>query len=231
MAASGMRHVRLDAERRTVAFDVEGLGINLGSIGKGYAIDHAVRLLEKEHGVTTALMQGGSSSLLALGAPSGMPLGWRVGIENPLDRTQRLATVRLRDRALGTASAADQYFEVDGRRYGHILDPRTGVPAETDVISASAIARDAATADALATAFFVAGLDKTARFCQDHRDIGAVLVLRGDPQAAADEPLRVRTFNVPKEEIDLSPEPMVATRDTASLMGMASVGLEPMVTR
>jgi thiamine biosynthesis lipoprotein len=89
-----------------------------------------------------------------------------------------LATVRLRDRALGTSAATYQHLEYQGRRLGHILDPRTGWPAEGMAL-ASAIAPSAAEADALATAFFIAGVEPARAYCETHPGIGAVLLPEG----------------------------------------------------
>jgi thiamine biosynthesis lipoprotein len=203
LACCGMDNVELDAEARTVHFRVPGLGINLGSIGKGYAIDRAVRRMQDEYEVHCALVQGGLSSVYGLGAPDRNKQGWLIGIQSPFDPTQRVATVRLRDRALGTTNAANQYFERAGRRYGHVIDPRTGRPADT-LGGVSVIARDGATADALATALFVMGLDKAVAFCKDNPDIGAVLVDRargGEPSAGP----RVVTCNLTQDEVNLCP--------------------------
>jgi thiamine biosynthesis lipoprotein len=116
MTCSGMRHVELDAERRRVRYRVPGLEINLGAFGKGYAIDRAVRRMSEEYGVTSALIQGGLSSTYAMGSASDEEDGWLVGIQDPFDTSRRIATVRLRDRALGTSAANRQYFEAGGRR-------------------------------------------------------------------------------------------------------------------
>jgi thiamine biosynthesis lipoprotein len=78
-----------------------------------------------------------------------------------------LARLRLRNAALGTSGAGEQFIEVDGQRYGHVIDPRTGAPA-SGVVNASVITADAATADALATAFFVGGIDLARRYCDAH---------------------------------------------------------------
>jgi thiamine biosynthesis lipoprotein len=171
LAVSGWRHVRLDDAG--LAFDRPGVELNLGAIGKGFAIDRALDLLRTHHGITAALMQGGRSSLKAIGEPAG---GWVVAIGDPRRPGETAARVRLHDDALGTSGADNQFFEADGRRFGHILDPRCGWPAE-GVLSASVVAPSAAEADALSTAFFVMGLDGTRRFCGEHPEIGAVLVL------------------------------------------------------
>jgi thiamine biosynthesis lipoprotein len=189
LAASGSMHVKLDDERRTVAFDRPGVTFNLGAIGKGYAIDCAVRILVKDFGVRSALIGGGQSSLRAIGAPPREPRGWKVDIGEPA-----IARVHLCDRALGTSGAANQFFESGGRRWGHILDPRTGWPAAR-LVSASVLAKTAAEADALSTAFFVMGAEAARQFCRRHPGIGAVLVHSGTP--------RVELVGAPEVEVIL----------------------------
>jgi len=171
LAASGWQHVRLG--EAGLAFDRPGIELNLGAIGKGFAIDRALDLVRTRHAVGVALMQGGRSSLRATGEPAG---GWVVAIGDPRRPGKIAARVRLHDEALGTSGADNLFFEADGRRYGHILDPRSGWPAE-GVLSASVVAPSAAEADALSTAFFVMGLGGTRCFCSEHPEIGALLVL------------------------------------------------------
>jgi thiamine biosynthesis lipoprotein len=172
LACSGATYLTLDDERRTIRSDRTGLEFNLGAIGKGYAIDRALHVVQAIHGMGSALMQGGRSSVKGIGGP------WTVEIGDPLRPDRSLARVRLRDRALGTSGADHQYFMAGGKRFGHVLDPRTGWPA-TGLASASAVARTAAEADALSTAFFVMGVEETRRFCQTHPEIGAILVAPG----------------------------------------------------
>jgi thiamine biosynthesis lipoprotein len=203
LARTGMAHVRLDEEERTVQYDFAGLEINLGSIGKGYAIDRAVRRMREDHDVTSALVQGGMSSIYGVGAPTADPRGWLVGIEDPADVSRVVATIRLNDKAMGTAGSAYRFFEADGRRYGHVLDPRTGRPAETNLASASVIATDSATADALATALYVLGLDKARDFCKDHPSIAAILV--GPAPAGRGVGPRIVTCNLSKQDVNLQP--------------------------
>lgn len=175
----GMRHVQLDAGGRMVRFGRPGMEINLGSIGKGYALDRAAGLLAETWNIRAALLHGGHSSVYAMGSEPGSRRGWAVGIRHPWEPQRRLAVVRLRDRALGTSAATFQHLEHEGRKLGHILDPRTGWPAE-GVASVSVIAPTAAAADALATAFFVLGPDRARAYCETHPDIGVVLLPQGD---------------------------------------------------
>ncbi|HUT14156.1 MAG TPA: FAD:protein FMN transferase [Thermoguttaceae bacterium] len=174
--------VEFDRSNRTVRFLRPGVKLNLGGIGKGYALDRCAEVLLGE-GIEHFLIHGGNSSVLAHGSPEpesdatpGGPLrGWEVGIRHPLRPDRRLAEIRLDGRALATSGSWAQSFVHRGRRYGHILDPRTGRPAE-DVLSATAIAPTATLADALSTAFYVMGPQATSDFCRQRPEIAAVLV-------------------------------------------------------
>lgn len=169
--AVGMNRVRLDAATRTVSFAVPGIELNLGAIGKGHAVDRLGVVLRRR-GVNRALVSAGGSSVLAVGGRGG---GWTIDVTSPqLD--SRIARVRLRDAALGTSGAGEQYIVADGVRHGHVFDPRTGRPAR-GVLSASVVARDAETADALSTAFLVGGVDLARRYCQSHAHILALITV------------------------------------------------------
>jgi thiamine biosynthesis lipoprotein len=168
---SGMQHVRLDAERRTVAYDRPGLEINLGSIGKGYALDRAAALI----GPRDVLLHGGHSSVLARGSEAPGRRGWAVGLLDPDRPGCRRGVLRLCDRGLGTSAITYQHFQHEGHKLGHLLDPRTGWPA-SGILSATATAPTATEADALATAFFILGPEGTRAYCAAHPDVGAVLL-------------------------------------------------------
>jgi FAD:protein FMN transferase len=175
MQCTGMKHVILDSEQRTVRYRKPGLEINLGGIGKGYALDRAAELLRGQWNVVSGLLHGGTSSVVAIGSPPGNPAGWAVSLKHPWDENRLLGTVNLCNQALGTSAATYQFFEYNGRKLGHLLDPRRGWPAE-NVLQASAIAPTAAEADALSTAFFVMGLAETRLYCQSHPHVGAVVL-------------------------------------------------------
>lgn len=183
----GSRHIEFDDDNLALRFNLPGMEINLGGIGKGYALDRCVELLTAR-GVENFLLHGGQSSVVARGArfqAGEKNSGWTVGLRHPLRPERRLAEFRLRNRALGTSGMATQSFYHQGRRYGHILDPRTGWPAD-GMHSATVIAPLAATADALATAFYVLGVDSARDFCARHSELAAVLVTPGNSSGSVD---------------------------------------------
>ena len=186
----GMRHVELTAG--SIAFSRTGVELNLGSIGKGYALDRAAEIL-LEHDLTEWLIQGGHSSVIARGGHNGLP-GWPVGLRNPLLPQRRLGTILLRDQALATSGTAVQHFRFEGKRYGHIIDPRTGWPTE-NMLSVTVLAPTAAEADALSTAFFVGGVELAERYCSNHRSVSALLI----PPPSGGQRLEPINIGVPEE--------------------------------
>jgi thiamine biosynthesis lipoprotein len=164
-AVVGIRHVELDASQATVRFGKPGVELNFGAIGKGYALDSVAATL-RTRGVLHALLSAGQSSLMAIGHSH---RGWCVDIVSP-HRDRPLARVWLSDTALGTSGAGEQFAVIDGRRYGHVLDPRTGAPAE-GILSTSVLCTRAADADALSTAFFVGGPELARRYCDQHAEV------------------------------------------------------------
>ncbi len=177
---TGMKHVLLDPERRSVRYQRPGLELNLGSIGKGYALDRAAALLQTERPeISSALLQGGRSSVYARGCQPGEPRGWPIGLRHPWQPERRFGMVYLRDQALGTSAGTHRHLEFQGRKLSHLLDPRRGWPAE-GMASVSVVAPTAAEADALATAFYIQGVDWTLRYCAAHPEVGVILLPEGE---------------------------------------------------
>lgn len=165
----GIHQVHLNAAQSSVRFQQPGVELNLGAVGKGYALDRMAETL-RSRGVGRALLSAGRSSLLAIGQHD---RGWCVDIVSPRRETP-LARVWLRDAALGTSGAGTQFAVIDGTRYGHVIDPRSGRPAE-GMLSASVICPSATDADALSTAFLVGGPALASQYCEQHQDVLALL--------------------------------------------------------
>ncbi len=157
-ARVGYRHVRLNAANRTIAFDRAGVELDLGGIAKGYAVDRIVHILRRG-GVTAALVSAGGSTLYALGAPPDRD-GWPVEIQDPLDARKIALTLTLKDRALSVSGSAEKFFEADGVRYSHIMDPRTGWPVQ-GVLSVAVQTKTGIAGDALDNVLFVQGVEKS----------------------------------------------------------------------
>ena len=172
----GMDKVVLDENAQTVKFAVEGMRLDFGGIGKGLALDWAAYAL-KEQGVSSALLDSGTSTVVVLGSPPGES-GWTVRIRSPYNKSSEeyLDEVVIKDESLSTSSGSEKFFELEGKKYAHIIDPRTGRPAE-GMMSATAIAPTGMESDALSTAFFVMGPERVRSYCQKHPGVRAILVL------------------------------------------------------
>jgi len=195
----GSQHVRIDREQLTVEFLRPGVELNFGAIGKGYALDRVAQHLAARD-IGEFLFHGGRSSVLGRGALDqiGTPavdVPWTVGIGDPIRPGKRLGQLVLRDRGLSTSGSGTQFFRHEGKRYGHILDPRTGQPVQ-GMLSVTVTAPTAAVADALSTAFYVLGIEGSRRYCEEHPEIGAVLVHQGQ-----DGPPKVEVLGIADDEI------------------------------
>ena len=161
----------LDEAARSVRFSAPGVELSFGAVGKGFALDRVTRSLQ-DRGLGRALVSAGGSSQRGWGGQQ-----WELALE-PARR--EIGRLRFEGAALATSGAGEQYFEENGRRYGHVLDPRTGWPAE-GVRSATVLASEAAVADALSTAFLVAGPELARSVCAARPGTLALLVLDARP--------------------------------------------------
>jgi thiamine biosynthesis lipoprotein len=172
----GFSLVERDLAQRTVRYLRPGVELSFGSLGKGHALD-LMKARLRAAGVPSALLSAGGSSLLAYGSADGFP----VEVTSP--RTEGpLFRLRLRDAAQATSGGGRQFFEADGRRYGHVLDPRTGWPT-AGVLSATAVVASAAEADALSTALLVSGAALAETYTKENRGVWALLVPEGEAAA------------------------------------------------
>ncbi len=156
LAVVGYRHVELDPAAGTIRFDRPGVELDLGGIGKGYAVDRVVSLL-RQRGIVSALVNLGGSSVYGLGAPPGRR-AWEIGIRDPSDPARTALNVPLRDRALSVSGGYERSFEKDGVTYAHVMDPRTGQPVQ-GLLSVAVLAATATAGDALDNVFFVQGIE------------------------------------------------------------------------
>jgi FAD:protein FMN transferase len=158
----GMSHVTLNPNDFTIRFERPGVMLDLGAIGKGYAIDCAVRIL-REAGIESALIHGGTSTTYALGHPTDAD-SWKIAIAaipnlNPTPNPNLPVsppTFHLRDEALSVSAGWGKSFAHEGKTYGHVLDPRTGQPVSAHLLAA-VVLPSATETDALSTALLVAG--------------------------------------------------------------------------
>jgi len=175
--AVGYTHVRLNSERRTVQLLVPNMRLDLGGIAKGYAIDEALKTL-RLRGITSALVAGGGD-MAVLDPPPGKK-GWLIELA-PLDATNAPPArfVRLSHAALATSGDLFQRLEIDGKRYSHIVDPRTGIGL-TDHSLVTVIAPDCMTADSLTKVLSVLGPEKGFEFIEKARGLAARIVRQPD---------------------------------------------------
>ena len=176
--AVGSDHIVLNALEGTVRF-TKPLEVNPGGIGKGFAIDCGASLL-KQNSVGDFAFHGGKSSILCSGNQTaiGDEKGWRIAVRHPEQSERILGRLTLFDQALGTSGPANQFFYFRGKRFGHIIDPRTGWPAE-GMLSVTVLHPSAGWADALATGLYVAGIEHAIQYCEQNLDTAMLAILPG----------------------------------------------------
>ena len=219
LAKTGMHLVHLDSQKFTVQFAREGVQLDLGAIGKGYAVERAANLL-REAGVSSAFLHGGTSTAFALGTPPDAEC-WKVALDYPESdwMTQRqtktqaqitplepsggrtspapLAVIPLKDEAVSVSAIWGKFFSAEGMAYGHILDPRTGYPASKAILSC-VVLPSATETDALSTALLAAGLaghDAIAGLRNEMRTLVVEYV-----RETGDNPFRIRSKGLVHEK-------------------------------
>ncbi len=169
----GYRHIHLDDAARTVYLDQAGTKISLGGIAKGYAVDRAAKVL-REAGLTSFYVQAGGDLYAAGTKPDGSE--WSAGIRDPRGPEGRyFAVIALRDHAFSTAGDYERSYLIDGKRYHHIIDPKTGRPA-TASRSVTIYAPTALLADEIDDAVFILGPEKGMKLVESIDGVGAVIV-------------------------------------------------------
>jgi FAD:protein FMN transferase len=155
LAQTGTQHIELDAARRTVRFGRPGLDLDPGGIGKGYAVDRAVTVL-RESGITSGFLSAATSTVYGIGVPPTDSRGWEVRIVHPKDRRQTVQVLHLKDESMSTSGNYEKFFVAGGRMYSHIMDPRTGFPAE-GMLQVSVVAPRAIDSEAWTKPIYING--------------------------------------------------------------------------
>jgi thiamine biosynthesis lipoprotein len=165
------RQILIDRDAKTVRFGIPGMRINLGGIAKGYAVEQGARIL-RAAGIEHALLNAGGDTRV-IGDRHGQP--WIIGIRHPRLEDDVATRLPLVDEAISTSGDYERFFEEDGRRYHHILNPATGEPTET-LLSATIIGSDATMTDALATTVFVLGTEAGFELIERYSGYEAIVV-------------------------------------------------------
>ncbi len=170
-ALQGIGPQAISLDKNRVTKSSPQLMVDLGGVAKGYAVDQAIRVL-KNHGITSGAVNAGGDMYL-LGQHPERP--WRIGIQHPRKQQGTVATVEIRDKAVVTSGDYERYFEQEGRRYHHIFDPATGMPARL-CQSVTIIAESVALGDALATAVFVLGPQAGLKLLQHYPETEGLVI-------------------------------------------------------
>ena len=157
---------------KTISFRNSGTQIDLGGIGKGNAVDMATRVL-KGNGINSALINF-AGNIYAYGAPPEKD-SWVIGLQHPRKNEGLLGSFDIRDKAVSTSGDYEKFFTIDGERYSHIIDPRTGNPVK-DIVSVTIVTDSATRADALSTGVFVLGLDKGMDLIEKLSDVEGIII-------------------------------------------------------
>lgn len=159
--------IQLDTTNHTVSFAEKGMEIDLGGIAKGYT---SARLMDvfKQHGVKSAIVSlGGNVETLGTKTDGS---NWRVAIEDPDSTKDYLGVLETHDKAVITSGGYERYFKKNGKTYHHIIDPKTGYPADSGIHSSTIVSSDGTLADGLSTSLFIMGLDKAEQYWKAHSD-------------------------------------------------------------
>ena len=186
---------------KTVSFRNSGTQIDLGGIGKGYAVDMAIRVLQGNR-IHSALINF-AGNIYAYGTPPGKD-SWVIGLQHPRKSERLLGSFEIKDKAVSTSGDYEKFFTIDGERYSHIIDPRTGYPVK-GIVSVTIVTDNATRADALSTGVFVLGLDKGMDLIEKMQDVEGIIIYEN-----ADSKLSTKTSSgtqaLFKRNIEESPE-------------------------
>lgn len=182
----------------------EDMGIDLGAIAKGYTSAQLMEIFAS-YNITSAIVSLGGNVQALGNKPDGTK--WRVAVENPFleDGDSYAGILEIKDQAVITSGAYERYFEQDGKRYHHIIDPATGYPAENGLASVTIVSQDGTLADALSTALFVMGKEKALAYWKEHADEFEVILIEDNKDMTITEGLQdcfssQKSFSVEKKD-------------------------------
>lgn len=163
-------------DKETAYLQKEGMAVDLGGIAKGYASDKVASLL-KGKGVESAVYSLGGNVYGIGTKPNGEK--WEVALANPLDGNDYCGLISIEDQAVVTSGGYQRYFEEDGKKYHHIIDPKTGRPAESGLLSVTILCESGTEADVYSTALYVMGLEKALEFWKENGGFEAIFITEG----------------------------------------------------
>lgn len=171
---TGYQKILVQTETNAITLE-DGMEIDFGGIAKGYASDEAVRVL-KENGITSAILSLGGNIQTVGSKPDGS--AWTVAVKNPDQSEHYFGILKVKNKAVVTSGAYERYFEENGKKYGHILNPKTGEPADNEILSVTIVGDSAMTCDALSTAMFVKGLEEAEQYWKAYGGFEAIFLTK-----------------------------------------------------
>lgn len=167
LALTDASRIHYDEETGEITFDMENMEIDLGGITKGYTSARVMDIY-REYGVTSGLVSlGGNVQVLGTKTDGSL---WRVAIQDPTDEGGYMGILSVKDAAVITSGGYERYFEENGEKYHHIIDPRTGYPANSGLTSVTIVSEDGTLADGLSTSLFIMGKDQAIEYWRQHSD-------------------------------------------------------------
>jgi len=194
------KNLILDRDSHSAKLNAPDMIVDLGAIAKGYAADEAAKIL-KEAGINHAIINLGGNILTLNTKPDGT--NWKLGLQDPYEpRGDYMGIVSLNDQALVSSGIYERYFELDGKRYHHILNPQTGYPEENPILSVSIITKDSIDADALSTTIFLLGLENGMQMIENLPSTEAIFIT-SDNKVYVSSGINEKNFEISKDKFKL----------------------------
>ena len=166
-----------DEKKGTVKLDQKGMKIDLGGIAKGYTSGRVMEIMKK-YGVKNAVISLGGNVQTLNSKPDGS--AWQIAVEDPQDKSSYIGVLSLRNQAAITSGGYERYFEKNGKKYHHIIDPKTGYPAENGLSSVTIVSKDGTLADGLSTSLFIMGRKKATTYWKKHTQAFDTVMVEDD---------------------------------------------------